>query len=519
MLEALSRVGAFSMAIEDVLQGQQFGAIDRFGIDTLVWSRDDEGLRFAKRADALAGHEPALDVQALLNYLYFHCIPAPRTIYAEVSRLPAGHCVWLEAGQARLHRYWNPTFETERPTGREPSFDDLKAEFRRLLRTAVERQLESGVPACFLSGGTDSSTIAGVIREVTGRGAEAFSIGFAAEGYDEMAYARIAASHFGCTHHEYYVTPDDLVDGIPKVASALDQPFGNSSILPAYYCAVRARQAGTARLLAGDGGDELFGGNARYAKQRLFSWYRAIPGALRKHAIEPLLNLSSIDRMPILRKAKSYVEQARTPMPDRLQMYNLLMRQGVDSVLTPEFAARVNLDEPMLTQRAVWNATQNAGELNTTLAFDWRYTLSESDLPKVREATRLAGVGVGFPLLDDELVTFSLRLPENYKLNGLQLRWFFKEALRDFLPEAIINKPKHGFGLPFGPWLLVHDRLRELARHSVAGLVSRGLVRSEFVSNLWDRQLPRHPGYYGEMVWILTMLEQWIQSHAPNWRL
>jgi asparagine synthase (glutamine-hydrolysing) len=121
--------------------------------------------------------------------------------------------------------------------------------------------------------------------------------------------------------------------------------------------------------------------------------------------------------------------------------------------------------------------------------------------------------------LDDELVTFSLRLPENYKLNGLQLRWFFKEALRDFLPEAIINKPKHGFGLPFGPWLLVHDRLRELARHSVAGLVSRGLVRSEFVSNLWDRQLPRHPGYYGEMVWILTMLEQWIQSHAPNWRL
>jgi asparagine synthase (glutamine-hydrolysing) len=147
------------------------------------------------------------------------------------------------------------------------------------------------------------------------------------------------------------------------------------------------------------------------------------------------------------------------------------------------------------------------------LAYDWRYTLAEADLPKVRGSTQLAGVEVGFPFLEQALVDFSLALPTDYKLKGLKLRWFFKEALRGFLPDEIITKKKQGFGLPFGVWATRHAGLKAFAADSLHALAARGIVRREFVQPLLDAQLPAHPGYYGEMVWILMMLEQWMRSH------
>jgi asparagine synthase (glutamine-hydrolysing) len=202
-----------------------------------------------------------------------------------------------------------------------------------------------------------------------------------------------------------------------------------------------------------------------------------------------------------------------------MQMYNLLRRLGIGAVLTPAFLARVSLDEPLRAQREVWAQSQGASELNRMLAFDWRYTLAESDLPKVRGTTQLAGLGVGFPFLDPALLEFSLRLPTDYKLRGLKLRWFFKEALRGFLPDEIITKKKQGFGLPFGVWANRHAPLKALALESLNSLAGRGIVRPEFIRTLVEQRLPEHPGYYGEMVWILMMLEQWLQAHLPNTRL
>jgi asparagine synthase (glutamine-hydrolysing) len=160
----------------------------------------------------------------------------------------------------------------------------------------------------------------------------------------------------------------------------------------------------------------------------------------------------------------------------------------------------------------VWAEAVAGTQINRTLAYDWRYTLAESDLPKVRGTTGLAGVAVGFPLLDQGLLDFSLGLPPSYKLKGLRLRWFFKEALRGFLPDEILTKKKQGFGLPFGVWANRHAGLKRLATDSLHSLAGRGIVRREFIADLIDRRLPEHPGYYGEMVWILMMLEQWLQS-------
>jgi asparagine synthase (glutamine-hydrolysing) len=311
-----------------------------------------------------------------------------------------------------------------------------------------------------------------------------------------------------------------LVASIPIVAAHYDQPFGNSSALPAFRCAQLAREYGVKRVLAGDGGDELFGGNSRYAKQRVFGWYNTVPDGIRSNLIEPAFSVAApLARAPLTRKIGSYVNQAKVPMPDRLETYNLLTRIGIDDVLTPVMRARVDPDAQPRAQREVWAQTQSRSLINRMLAYDWRYALAENDLPKVVGTASLAGVDVGFPLLDDELVDFSLRLAPSYKLRGLRLRWFFKEALRDFLPRETIAKKKHGFGLPFGVWISSYAPLRALALTSARDLADRQVVRQDFVDRLFSRYLPDHPGYYGEMAWQFMMLEQWLQRHRPAFRV
>jgi len=518
--EALRGVcGSFAVAWR-AHNGRVVLAVDRFAVHTLCWRLVDGELRFAERADALADSRPRLSAQSLFDYLYLHAIPSPFTVYEGVYRVPPGHCVAFDpagGGRVSVAPYWVPEFHPA--AAGDVSFELLREEFRTLLRDAVARELDGGKPGCFLSGGTDSSTVAGMVRQACGRPAATYSIGFEAEGYDEMAFARIAAKHFGTEHHEYYVTPADLVKSIGEVAASYDQPFGNSSALPAFYCAKMAREDGVTKLLAGDGGDEFFGGNARYAKQRVFGWYGHLPAALRNALLEPLLLNRAARALPLVKKGTSYIEQARVPMPDRLQMYNLLRRLGPAQVLTPAFLAQVDTEGPAALQREVWGAARAGHELDRTLAFDWRFTLAESDLPKVCGTSRLAGVEVGFPMLDQALVDFSMRLPVDYKLKGFKLRWFFKEALRGFLPDEILAKRKQGFGLPFGVWTTRHPALKALAVDSLRSLATRGVVRPEFIVELTETLLPQHPGYYGELVWILMILEQWLQRHAADFRV
>ena len=506
--------GNFAVALH-LPNGQAVMAVDCFAEQTLCYRVVDSQLRFAERADALADSGAQVDAQAVFAYLYHHCIPSPGTVFKDVFRLPPGHCAVFDKGQLTVTPFWRASF-TEPAESR--SFEDWKSEFRGLLSAAVSARLDGGVPACFLSGGTDSSTVAGLIGQVSGRAAHTYSIGFEAEGYDEMTYARIAATHFGCQHHEYYVTPDDLVQGIAKVAASYDQPFGNSSALPAYYCALRAREDGVTRMQAGDGGDELFGGNTRYAKQRVFDVYQSVPAGLRSALLEPVFLSALVSNTPVLKKGSSYIRQAKVAMPDRLETYNLLTMLGMDNILTPGFIAQVDLVLPAQQQSEVWSQAGTGDIVNRMLAYDWRYTLAESDLPKVRGTSRLAGMDVAYPMLDRALLDFSMRLPISYKLKGLKLRWFFKEALRDFLPAPTLTKKKQGFGLPFGVWMMRHAALHALASDSLASLSTRGIVRPEFIRELIDQRMREHAGYYGEMVWILMMLEQWLQQHAPSAR-
>jgi asparagine synthase (glutamine-hydrolysing) len=206
-------------------------------------------------------------------------------------------------------------------------------------------------------------------------------------------------------------------------------------------------------------------------------------------------------------------------MPDRMQTYNLIRRIGPETIFEPSFLAEVDVDAPIKAMRA-WYARSSAASLvNRMLAFDLKYTLTDNDLPKVVTACHLAGVDVAFPLLDDELVAFAGRLDPDLKLKGLKLRWFFKHALRDFLPPEILNKSKHGFGLPFGIWLRRDPALNAMAFESLEGLKARGIVRADFIDLLRADLVKDHATFYGELVWVLMMLEQWLRVHAPDAKL
>jgi len=504
--------GGFAVTIVDCVRRRVLAFVDPFAVETLCYRSVNGTHAFSDAACDVPGTQRAVSAQAIYDYLYFHVIPAPQTVFDDVSRLEGSHRLTVDMTRKNMDRYWTPAFVEDNRR----DLQGRKRAFLSLVKAAVESEADGPATACFLSGGTDSSTVAGMLSQIRGQPVPAYSIGFRAEGYDEMDYARIAARHFGCVHREYYVTPADVTQAMPAVAASFDQPFGNSSVLPTYLCALRAREDGVTRMLAGDGGDELFGGNSRYAMQKVFDAYQVLPRSLRARVLEPLASRRAFRVVPGLRQLGGYVRHSMVEMPARLETFNLLHRLEADSPLDPAFRASVDERAPLARQQAVWASVDAKSLVNRMLGYDWKHTLGDSDLPKVRGATALAGVTVGYPFLSRALTEFSLSIPPDWKVRGLTLRWFFKGALRGFLPAEILRKKKHGFGLPFGHWVVSDHDLRALVEDSLGGIARRGIVRPAFAAELITRRLPTAPGYYGEMIWILVMLEQWMRAHDAS---
>lgn len=504
--------GSFALALYDARERRLVLAVDRVGIERIAWRATPDGVVFGSRADHVA-HAPGpaarLRPQALFDFLMMHMVPSPDSVYEGVQKLRAATCVVFDGTKVETQRYWHPRFEATTSEGE-------AATAKRLLDT-----LEAAVATCapgatsgaFLSGGLDSSTVGGMLAKVRGKGVATFSIGFGVEQYDELDYARIAVKHFGTQPHEYVVTPSDVVDAIPRIAGAYDEPFGNSSAVPTYFCAQLARSHGFDHLLAGDGGDELFGGNERYARQKVFEAYGSLPAWLRGGVVEPLSRLVDPEH-PVtpLRKFRSYVDQASVGMPARLEHWNFMYRADLGEMLEPGLREAIEPRFALRRMQEVYDASQAPSLVDRMLWYDWQYTLADNDLRKVGTMCDLAGVRVSYPMLDDRLIDLSLQLSARQKVDGQNLRAFYKRALDGFLPREIIEKKKHGFGLPFGVWLKTHAPLAELIYDLLGALKSRGLVRPAFLDRLIAEHRTGHPSFYGYAIWDLAMLEAWLAA-------
>jgi asparagine synthase (glutamine-hydrolysing) len=504
--------GAFAAAILD--GDTLLVATDRVGICPVLYQPSGPCLVFGSTSVALDAHPRAaaeIDPQSIFSYVWHGCLPAPEAVRKGRARLLPGHYLRFAGGRLETIRYVRTEY---RDRDRTP-LPELQEELHRLLREAVRRCAEGVRVGAFLSGGVDSSTVAGLLSEIgTSR---TYSIGFDAQAYDELGYARIVAKHFGTDHHEYYVTPADVVSAVPRIARIYSEPFGNESAVPSYYCARMAREDGVERLLGGDGGDELFGGNERYAVQKAFELYQIVPAPLRRYLLEPVLfHFPFGSRIWPVRMGRGYVRYANTPLPARMRIHSETERRGLDAMFLPEFLRQIDPSRPGALADQVYNGASTRHFLNRVLELDAKFTLADVDLPKVSRMCELAGIPVRYPLLHNTLIDFAARLDVGLKVKRFKLRWFFKWAMRDFLPRQTLTKSKAGFSLPFGIWLQTHRPLQVLSEDSLASLKQRKILRPAFMDELLEGHRTEHAHYYGGEIWRLMMLEQWFQAHVDD---
>ncbi len=498
--------GDFACAILEPQRNYALLAVDKVGIQALAYYFQDGLLVFGSQMDQITAHpgvSTAIDPQGIFNYLYFHVVPSPESIYQGISKLQPAEFIEISQGQLSRGFYWQRSYN-DSPLSKKQLLEQLH---QQLQQAALQCPHDQKTGA-FLSGGLDSSTVVGLFKQIAQRPIDAFSIGFAADGYDEMHYARITAKHFDVKLHEYYVTPSDVLAAIPLIAKSYDEPFGNASAIPAYYCAKFARELGMTHLLAGDGGDEIFAGNARYAKQKMFNCYNYVP-EIAKALLEPMAA-----NVPLLRKLKSYIDQAKIPMPERLETYNFLHRTPLSEIFPASFLGQIDTDLPLQNLQQVYQRGPANDLIKNMLFLDNKFTLADNDLRKVNRMCELAGVQVSYPMLQDNLLDFAASVPSNWLMQGFDLRSFYRQAMPGFLAKETLAKSKQGFGLPFGVWLASDKDLKAFAEANLQNFAKRGFVNPRYIDKLILSHQQEHAHFYGVMIWIIIMLEQWLSTHS-----
>jgi asparagine synthase (glutamine-hydrolysing) len=462
---------------------------------------------------AASGQTPGLARHALYHYLNFAYIPAPLSAFAGIRKLTPGSLLQYRNGRPVVTRYWAPAYPEDLPG----SERELTAQLRGRIIETVERhrpQTTTGWGA-FLSGGTDSSSITGILaRQNPAAKVSTFSIGFGETDYDELHFARIAARAFATDSHVRHVTAEDTLALIPWLARTYDEPYGNSSAVPTAYCAKMAREHGVQVLIAGDGGDEIFGGNERYAKDKILGWYYRLPapvkrlGRLIARAAGPL-DARSVNRI------KNIIRRGSLPNPDRFYTDDSFASDHYGDLLTYDFRHHVDVGESLEFMRTLYREAGAGSELHRLMYIDLRMAIAENDLVKVNRTSKAFGVSVLYPYLDRGLVDFTGRLGAVWKVKGLTKRYLFKKAMTGILPQEILTKKKHGFGLPVGVWFREHAGFKQLLNDVL--LSRRALERGYFERRMIERLVQRHQQNvwdYTQELWLLLMLELWHREHV-----
>ena len=509
--------GHFAFAVLDPKRDRLLCAIDRFGVYRLCYANPRPGdLVFATSADAVRaypGISATISPQTLYQYLYFiDRVAAPGTIYEEQSKLRPGEALLFENGALRCWRYWQMDYR--HPSGAE------RAEQHRALRDrleqAVARALEGETAdktASFLSGGLDSSTVAGFLAKANAGRGRCVTIAFQHDAFDETPYAKIAAQHFGLKHEVFMVGPQEVLAVLTRLSRFFDEPYSNSSVVPCYYCALASREAGDDVILAGDGGDEIFGGNTRYLKDDVFDLYSKLPALLRHGLLEPLLaHLPGRERLSLLRRANNYIALAKRSVADRMNSHNAFAFTPAERVFSAEAFDGMDPDGPRRFADAIYEAAAGEAKIQKMMHFDLQVTLADSDLRKVLTSCTLAGMRVRFPMLDDDLAAFSTTLPAALLTEGGKIRHFYKQALAGFLPQAILDKPKQGFGLPMFHYIADTPELAAFFCDALSDLKRRFFFDSGFLDRMIADVHRGEPGTHAGIVWDLAVLETWMAS-------
>lgn len=497
-----------------------FLAVDRLA--TLPWyvaTPVNGGIVFASSLDELVAHPAVtarLSAQAIAEYFHFQVLYGGRTPYHGVERMRPGECLLLDDRGVTRRHYARLSYAAPRRCSRAEE-RELRDELRRVLRDSVRRELSDapGDVGAFLSGGLDSSTVVGLATQVLGRPVDTFTVRFEVPGYDESEYATIAARRFRARQHVYTVTPRDMAGDLERIAVLFEEPFGNSSAAGSYHCAKLAQESGVHTLLAGDGGDELFAGGELYVLMQRFELFSRLPSSARS-AIERAVALPGLSRLPWVRRARSYVRRAKIPMPARARSYVYLSPPTWRDVFTPEFIAAIDADGVASVMTEAYAAPPGADALQRHLRYALHTVSAADDLPKVLRTCAAHHVQARFPLVGDEVMSFVASVPSNVLVKHLRERAFYRDALRDFLPPAIIAKQKHCFSHPLATWMSGATPLRDVVVEALRAFAHRGIVRPDLLARLIAEPAPARRPELTALVWYVAVLERWLSVRGQE---
>ncbi len=518
--------GEFSISLWDAKRKTLFLACDRFRIHPIFYRQDHEKFVFSSRMRGLMAcpfeGQERVDPASVIDVVTSSFIPTPRTIFQEVRKVPPGHLLTWKDGEVRLEPYWDLSYLNENHSSQNMLVSSLKEQFSDSMAIRLKHDGPFDKVGSFLSGGIDSSTVLGVMTQISDSPMNSFSIGFGEEAFNETSFARCAAQKFRAQQHEYTVTAEDTFQVINTLIESFDEPYANASAIPTYFCAKLAKEHGMDFLYGGDGGDELFAGNERYATQKIFDYYGKFPRMFRDYGIQPsVFLLAKILKAKLFLKGKKYIERANTPYPERLLSWGLLEVLSMEELFSRDFLATLDSDyDPHQHVRELYSTSKSLAnaELDRQLYIDLKLVISDNDVFKVTRMTEAHGIAVRFPFLDHQLAEFSAGVPALIKMRGTKLRTFFKESYADLLPEEILTKTKHGFGLPIPIWLKTDKKLREMMMDLLLSSTfrQRGYFSSHAIENLIKRHEQDSTSFFGTILWNFVILELWLQRHCDN---
>ena len=505
--------GMFAIALYDERRHLLLLARDRMGKKPLHYALHQGGLIFGSEIKAILAVHPELaeiNPEGLLQYFYFGYIPDPHSIFQHIHKLPAGHLMEFCKGEVKIRRYWDlPEYGTHPPISEEECVEELE----RQLEEAVRIRLISDVPlGALLSGGVDSSIVVALMARASSAPVKTFSIGFQAERFNESEYARMVAERFGTDHHELVLDPN-LEETLSYLSQMMEEPFGDSSMLPTYYVCRMARQKVTVAL-SGDGGDELFAGYDRYIVATDRQKFDALPewmGRVYRNAIHAHVP----DGMYGKNLAWNASLNARDRYLDGVSFFPALHRER--GLFTDSFLqAAGQVPDPLKQWQQIYDDAPAKDALSRLLYLDTKTYLVADILTKVDRMSMASSLEVRVPMLDHKFVEWVTSLPAEWKLRGGRRKHILKKlAERLGIPPALLHRRKQGFQLPLVEWMRndVKDQfLRVLLEPRT---LQRGYFKPEAVKSLVNEHVHGRRNRSG-LLWRMLVLELWHRNFMES---
>lgn len=505
--------GMFGFALWDAPRKRLLLARDRLGKKPLYYSRLNGDLLFASEIKALLcypGIRREANIQALADFLSVRYVPAPETLFANIYKVLPGHWLLYEDGKIHEECYWDYTFS---PIEEQPIEEYIKGVRQHIYRAVEERMMADVPVGAMLSGGVDSSIIAGVMSRLTEQKVKTFAVGFDHPDYSELPYARLVADHFKTDHYELVVNASDLTRYWPMLTWHRDEPVSEPSDLGVYLISRLAREY-VKVVLSGEGGDELFAGYPKYAVDWLTQYYHILPLSVRERCILPM-----IERLPYrMRKFQTAARNISAPAPQRwMNWFGIFNGQLKENLLSAPTRAAIDMDASRQFRHWLERNPQR-DDLSSMLYLDTKIWLPDNLLMKGDKMTMAASLELRIPLLDHQLVEYAASIPSHLKIKGFKTKYLLKRAFADFLPETILTRKKMGFNVPTGIWF------REGQRGLISRLLlserlfDRGYFNEAFVKNMVRDHLEGRKNYQSQL-FLLASVELWFRVFIDSSQL